>query len=97
MNLEINIFTWKGFEQCVREETAYLATLKFKGIYSKLLTFLKRLQRLKQVWQESPTGIRQTDGKNMDWFGEIERKLAKLSKTNFHLPFFLVIILWLSS
>jgi hypothetical protein len=30
MNLEINIFTRKGFEQkkCVREETAHLATLK---------------------------------------------------------------------
>jgi hypothetical protein len=28
MNLEINIFTWKGFEQYVREETTHLATLK---------------------------------------------------------------------
>ena len=25
----------------------------------------------------------QTDGKNLVWFGEIERKLAKLSKTTF--------------
>jgi hypothetical protein len=30
--------------------------------------------------------------KNMAWFGEIERKLAKLSKSPF-LPFFLLIIL----
>jgi hypothetical protein len=37
----------------------------------KLLTFLKRLQRLKQEWQKSPAGTRQTDGKNMGWFGEI--------------------------
>jgi hypothetical protein len=34
---------------------------------------------LKQEWQKSPAGTRQTDGKNMH--GEIERKLAKLSKT----------------
>jgi hypothetical protein len=33
MNDEINIFTWKGFEQCVREETAHLATLKSKSIW----------------------------------------------------------------
>jgi hypothetical protein len=27
--------------------------------------------------------LRQTDGKSLVWFGEIERKLAKLSKTTF--------------
>jgi hypothetical protein len=35
----------------------------------------------KQEWQKCPAGTRQTDGKNRVWFGEIERKLAKLSKT----------------
>ncbi len=44
---------------------------------------LKRLERLKQEWQKSPAGTRQTDIKNLVWFGEIERKLAKLSKTTF--------------
>ncbi len=44
---------------------------------------LKRLQRLKQEWQKSAAGTRQTDGKNLVWFGEIERKIAKLSKTTF--------------
>jgi hypothetical protein len=29
------------------------------------------------------SGARQTDGKHLVWFGEIERKLAKLSKTTF--------------
>jgi hypothetical protein len=43
----------------------------------------KRLQRLKQEWQKSAAGTKQTDGKNLVWFGEIERKLAKLSKTTF--------------
>jgi len=38
-------------------------------------------QKLKQEWQNSPAGTRQTDSKNLVWFGEIERKLAKLSKT----------------
>ncbi len=33
----------------------------------KLLTFLKRLQRLKQEWQKNPAGSRQTDG--LKWFG----------------------------
>ncbi len=27
-----DIFTWKGFEECVREETAHLVTLKSKSI-----------------------------------------------------------------
>jgi hypothetical protein len=49
----------------------------------KLLTFLKRLQRLKQEWQKIPAGTRQTDSKSMVWIGEIERKIAKFSKTTF--------------
>ncbi len=32
MNIEINIFTWKGFEQRVWEETAHFATLKYKNM-----------------------------------------------------------------
>jgi hypothetical protein len=33
---------------------------------------------------EKPSpGIRQTDSKNLVWFGEIERKLAKLSMPTF--------------
>jgi hypothetical protein len=75
-----------------REKTAHLATLKY-NVY-KLITILKKLNRLKQEWQKSPAGTRQTDGKNLVWFGEIERKLAEISKTTFCLPFFLLIILW---
>ncbi len=36
-----------------------------------------------QERQESPAGTRQTDVKHLVWFGELERKLAKLSKTTF--------------
>ncbi len=33
--------------------------------------------------ENSSPGTRQTDGKNLVWFGEIERKLAKLSMPTF--------------
>jgi hypothetical protein len=33
--------------------------------------------------EKSSPGIRQTEGKNLVWFGELERKLAKLSMPNF--------------
>ena len=40
--------------------------------FAKFVCLLKRLQRLKQEWQKSSAGARQTDGKNLVWFGEIE-------------------------
>jgi hypothetical protein len=58
------------------------------------MTFLKRLQKLKQEWQKSPAGTRQADGKNLVWFGEIEEKISQIIKDYFYLPFFLLIILW---
>jgi hypothetical protein len=33
--------------------------------------------------EKSSLGTRQTDSKNLVWFGEIERKLAKLSMPSF--------------
>jgi hypothetical protein len=33
----------------------------------------------KGMAKKSSPGTRRTDGKNLDWFGEIKRKLAKLS------------------
>ncbi len=51
--------------------------------FAKFACLLKRLQRLKQEWQKSPAGTRQTYGKTYVRFREIERKLAKLSKTTF--------------
>ncbi|MFN9957479.1 MAG: hypothetical protein ACK55I_30605, partial [bacterium] len=38
----------------------------------------------------------QADGKNLVWFGELERKFSQIIKDYFHLPFFLLIILCLS-
>jgi hypothetical protein len=44
--------------------------------------------------EKSSTGTRQTDGKILIWFGEIERKLAKLSRPTFltvlHLNYFMI-------
>ncbi len=81
MNLEINIFTWKGFEQCVREETAHEATLKSKSI--KFVNLLKEIAEIETRMAEKPSWDRANRGKNMVQFGEIETKLAKLSKTTF--------------
>jgi hypothetical protein len=41
------------------------------------------LQRLNSKQQKNPAGTRQTERKNLVWFGEIERKIAKLSMTTF--------------
>jgi hypothetical protein len=42
-----------------------------------------RVYSLSRILAEKSTWDRQTDGKNLVWFGEIERKLAKLSMTTF--------------
>jgi hypothetical protein len=46
-----------------------------------LIAFLKTLQRLKQEWQKRPALWEDQANRqqNLVWFGEIERKLAKLS------------------
>ncbi len=46
MNIEINLFTRKGFEECVREETAHLATLKSKEYWN-------RKGRQVQIWDQA--------------------------------------------
>ena len=67
---------------CQRGETAHLATLKSKNI---------QVDNLFKKTAETGTGMAEksswTPGKqtaeNLVWFGEIERKLAKLSKPTF--------------
>jgi hypothetical protein len=44
---------------------------------------------------KSGPGTRQTASKNLVWFGEIERKLAKLSMPTFTYRSSILIILWL--
>jgi hypothetical protein len=52
---------------------------KFWQVY----LIVKETAKIETDMAKSPTGTRQTYGKNKAWFGEIERKLAKLSKTTF--------------
>ncbi len=60
-------------------------------IFCQVCLLVKRLQRLKtgmaekSAWDQENIRVR---------FGEIERKLAKLLKTTFTYPFFILIILW---
>ncbi len=58
-----------------------------------MITFLKKLQRLKQELHKSPAGTRQTDGKNFVRFGEKRKKISQIIKDYFCLPFFILIIL----
>ncbi len=77
MNIELNIF-----EECVREETAHLATLNLKSLLVDSLS--KDTAEIETgTAEKSSTGTRQTDGKILILFGEIERKLAKLSMPTF--------------
>jgi hypothetical protein len=43
--------------------------------------------------KSSPAGTKQTDSKNLVWFGEIERKISQIINAYLYLPFFLLIIL----
>ncbi len=59
------------------EETAHLATLKSKKYIVNSLPKDTAEIETGMAEKYSP-GNRQTEGKNLVWFGEIERKLAKL-------------------
>jgi hypothetical protein len=48
----------------------------------------------KQERQKCPAGTRQTDGKNCGLVWRNRKKISQIIKDYFHLPFFLLIILW---
>jgi hypothetical protein len=48
----------------------------------------------KQERQKCPSGTRQTDGKNWGLVWRNRKKISQIIKDYFHLPFFLLIILW---
>jgi hypothetical protein len=52
------------------------------------------LNRFRGPIHISKYGLRQTDGKNLVWFGELEKKTSQSIKDYFYIPFFLLIILW---
>ncbi len=49
----------------------------------------------KQERQKCSAGTRQTDGKNWGLVWRNRKKISQIIKVYFHLPFFLLIILWL--
>jgi hypothetical protein len=50
----------------------------------------------KQERQKCPAGTRQTDGKNWGLVWRNRKKISQIIKDYFHLPFFLLIILWIA-
>jgi hypothetical protein len=48
----------------------------------------------KQERQKCPAGTKQTDGKNWGLVWRNRKKISQIIKDYFHLPFFLLIILW---
>ncbi len=80
-SLEINIFIWKRFEQCVREETAHLATLKSVSI--EVVNLLKETADIETGMAEKFICDQANRRQKHGLVGEIERKLAKLSKITF--------------
>jgi hypothetical protein len=79
MNIELNIF--EDLKN-VSERKLPKATLNLKSILVDSLS--KDTAEIETGMAErSSTGTRQTDGKILVWFGEIEKKLAKLSMPTF--------------
>ncbi len=87
-NLEINLITWKGFEQCIREETTHLAALKSKSI--KVDNLLKETAEIetgmaeKASWDQA--NRRQKHG--LVWINW--KKISQIIKDYFYLLFFLL-------
>jgi hypothetical protein len=73
--------TQKWFEECVRAGTAHLETLNKKYIIDSLPKETAEIET--GMAEKFSPGTKQTVGKNLVWFGEIERKLAKLSMPTF--------------
>ncbi len=93
MNLEINIFTWKSFEQCVREETAsaHLTTLKSKSIYD--VNLLKETAEIETGMAEKSTW-NQANRWQKHGLAWRNMKISQIIKDYFYLAFFVLISLW---
>jgi hypothetical protein len=92
MDLEINIFTLKGFEQCVREETAHLATLILK-VYKLLGTLLKENAKIETGMAEKFSWDQANRRQKQGLIWRNRKKISQIIKEYCYLPFFLLIIL----
>jgi hypothetical protein len=61
--------TRRGIDECVREETAHLATLKFKKDIEIDILPKDTAEIETGMAEKSSPGTRQTDGNNLVWFG----------------------------
>jgi hypothetical protein len=57
-------------------------------------TFLKRLQILKQEWQEKPSWDQANRRQKLGLVWRIRKKISQIIKDYFYFPFFLLITLW---
>jgi hypothetical protein len=72
----------------------YFVILKSKSTVYLLTTFVKRLQSLKQEWQEKPCWDQANRRQKLGLVWRIRKKISQIIKDYFYLPFFLLIILW---
>ncbi len=85
--------TWIGFEECVREETTHLATLKPKKYISyKLIAFLKTLQRLKQEWQKVKPWDQTNRWQKLGLVWRNRKKIRQFINAYLYLPFFFLCV-----
>jgi hypothetical protein len=89
--LYINIITCKGFEECVRVETAHLATLKSKS--TQVDNLFKKTAGIESGMGEKSSWDQANRRQNLVLFGELKR-ISQIIKDVFYLPFSLLNILW---
>jgi hypothetical protein len=75
----------KGFEECVREETAHLATLKSK----KYIVDTAEIET--GMEGKSSTGTRPNRWRKLVWFGGNRKKISQIINSYLYLPFFFLI------
>ncbi len=91
--LYIKLFIWKRFEECVREKTAHLATLKYTSI--QVGNLLKETAEIESGLAEKPSWDQANRGQKLGLVWRNRKKISQIIKDYFCLPFFLLIILWL--
>ncbi len=82
----------KKFEECVREETAYLATLKSSSIWVDNL--LKETSKIETGMAEKSSWDQANRRQKLGLFWRNRKKISQIIKDYFYLPFVLLIILW---
>jgi hypothetical protein len=91
MNLEINIFTLKGFEQCVREKIAHLATRKSKSL--QVVNLLEETAEIETGMAEKSSWDQANRHQKHGLVWRNRKKTSQIIKEYLYLPYLLLIIL----